>query len=213
MTTAIERIILGPEHKAAEVLVFFHAGQADAEQVRTWAMSTDVDLANPAELTAILAMVPAGAVSEIFAAQVGRQKKKADRGAALRITFAPSGRIVLNGVKLNQSAEGKGGMPLSIFPAQLSAIIDALPMLLGEVCDKAESCYPADEMDTVYNPAYEAAKKGGKTDEQLKAAGVAKFVKLAHVRAGKTLIAWDGCDRAATVAKFRGVLETLRAVK
>jgi len=217
--SSIASVVLGPGHTAAAVLPLFLAGQADAEQVRSWAMTTTLDFENQAEIDAILQMVPTKSVSEIFAAQAKRSKLKAEKAGALRVTFSESGRIVLNGIRLNQSAEGKGGMPLCLYPAQLSTVIDSLPLMLQAVVDKAESAYSADEMDTVYNPAYETAvkvgRKAGKSDATIaaecKAAGIAKFVKQSHKRAGKTLIEWADCDRAAALAKYRATIESLRA--
>lgn len=209
-------VVLGPEHKAAEALAAFLAGRTDADAVRSWAMSTVIDMTQATEITALLQMVPAGDVAAI----IGKQqefaaKSGANRAAAggLRVTFSESGRVVLNGLKINQSAEGKGGAPLSLFPAQVSTLIDGLPLFLAALLDNAERIIPATEKEKDINPAWKTGKDAGKTDEQLKAAGVVRFVDRAHKRAGQAAMSWDGCDKPATVAKLRAALEALRAIK
>lgn len=209
-------LVLGPEHKAAEALAAFLAGRTDGDAVRSWALSTVVDMTQATEVTALLQMVPAGDVAAIIAKQ---QEFAAKNGAAraaaggLRITFSESGRVVLNGLKINQSAEGKGGAPLSLFPAQVSTLIDGLPIFLAALLDNAERIIPATEKEKDVNPAWKAGKDVGKTDDQLKAAGVARFVDRAHKRAGQPAMSWEGCDKPATVAKIRAALDALRTVK
>lgn len=208
---AIARVVLSPEMTAAQVLGSFLAGQTDAEAVRLWALDGVVDVTNPAEVSALLQMLAAGDVAGVFAASARVSKGKAERGATLRITFSDSGRVVVNGLKLNQSAEGKGGIPLSLFPAQLSTLIDALPLLLQSTIDKADASYAATEMDKIYNPAYDAAKKANASEDVLKS--IPRYIDAPHKRAGKSVTDWNGCDKAATVAKFRDLLGKVRTAK
>lgn len=209
-------VVLGPEHKAAEAHAYFLAGRTDADAVRSWAMSVVLDMKQPTEVGALLQMIPAGDVAAVIAVQQEfAAKSGASRAASggLRVTFSESGRVVLNGLKINQSAEGKGGAPLSLFPAQVSTLIDGLPLYLAALLDNAERIIPATEKEKDINPAWKTGKDAGKTDDQLKAAGVVRFIDRAHKRAGQAAMSWEGCDKPATVAKLRAALEALRAIK
>jgi len=209
---AVERVILGPEHKCVEVLEFLRHGRTDADAVRSWAMSVVLNMKEPAETTALLQMVPAGVVAEIIGAQHEFATKRAASSGGFRITFSEAGRAVLNGFKLNSSAEGKGGAPLSVFPAQLSQLVDGLPLLLSSVLDNADTLIPADAKEKDQTEAWQKGIKAGKSSKELKAAGVVQYAERLHSRAGKSAMVWDGCDKPATVAKLRAVLEALRAM-
>jgi len=214
-SVASQIVVLGPEHKAAEVQQLLTQGRTDVDAVRSWAMSFVIDMTNAAEATALVGMVPLADFIAINSKQIelATNRRAVVDKSGLRVTFAKTGRAVLNGLKLNQSAEGKGGAPLSLFPAQVSTLIDALPMFLSAVLDNAETLIPAGELDTVLNPEYEKQRAAGKTDAELKALKVPKLVKLPHVRAGLPAMDWSGCDKTATVAKIRSALEAVRTMK
>lgn len=209
----VERVILGPEHKAAEVLAYFLNGRTDGEAVRMWALSCVVDMTQAAEVTALLQMVPAGDVAAIIAKQQEFAAKRSASSGGFRITFSEAGRAVLNGFKLNSNAEGKGGAPLSVFPSQLSAMVDGLPLLISAVLDNADTLIAATATEKDQTEAWANGIKAGKTAKQLRDSGVSQYVERPHKRAGKSALVWEGCDKPATVAKLRGVLEALRSVK
>lgn len=214
-TAVASLVVLGPEHKAVEVIALLDQGRTDLDAIRSWAMTFVVDMANHAEATALVSKLPLGDFIAINAKQVefASNRKATVSQGGLRVTFSEAGRVVLNGLKINSSAEGKGGAPLSLFPAQASTLIDGLPMFLQAMLDNAETLVPAGEMETKLNPAYDEARKAGKSDAAIKALGIAKLVKVPHARAGKTAMQWDGCDKSATVGKIRSALEALRTMK
>jgi hypothetical protein len=207
------RVVLGPEHKAAEALAFFLAGRTDPEAVRMWATTTVIDMTAAAEIGALLQMVTAGDVAAIIKAQQEFSKSRSNSQDGFRVTFSKPGRAVLNGLKFNCNAEGKGGAPFSLFPSQMSKLLDGLPLLISSILDNADSLVPAGQRVKVVSDAWEKGREAGKTEAQLKAAGVVKMVEIDHPRAGLPAMDWSNCDKPATVAKLRAALEVLRQLK
>jgi len=206
-------VVLGPGMSAVEAVGYLREGRTDLDALRSWALSVVLDM-NEAESEAL---IKSGMSIPDFCEINAKQKEYAKAGAKVaggfRITFSKPGRVVLNGLKLNSNAAGKGGFEFSLFPAQLSRLCDGLPLMLEAVIDNAGKLVPLGAKCKVLNEDWEAGKESGKTDAQLKAAGVHKFVEVDHPRAGSAAMDWSGADVAATVDKLRKVLEALRTIK
>lgn len=210
---AAERVILGPEHTAQQVLSTLRSGGTDVETVREWAMSVRIDAADVAELGAIaqfgLSMPDYLAVLAAQNKRAAEAAKSAPRAETKRVTISEPGRAVLNGsFKVNADVDGKGGFKPSYFPRELAALVDDLPLLLSAVIDRADEKIAADatvEKESDENKA-ERAKAGRKFDYK------SDRSKRAHKRAGQTALDWTGVDKATTLAKLKRILSALRSV-
>lgn len=209
----IASVVLGPGMSAVEAVGYLREGRTDIEALRSWAMSCPITMSAVESSALISSGLSIPDFCEIVARQGEFAKGSAMVAGGFRITFSKPGRIVLNGLKLNVNAEGKGGFEFSLFPAQLSKLCDGLPLMLEACINGASKLVPAGQKVKVLSDAWEKGREAGKTDSQLKAAGVVKFAEVEHPRAGKESMDWTGADKVATVAKLRGVLEALRAVK
>lgn len=206
-------VVLGPGMSAVEAVQYLREGRTDLEALRAWAMSTVVEMTKENSM----ALMSSGLSIPDFCEINERQKEFAKRSSktvdGFRITFSKPGRIVLNGLKLNSNAEGKGGFDFSLFPSQLSRLIDGLPVMLEACIDNAGTMIPGGAMVQEISEAWEKGREAGKSEAQLRSAGVAKFKSVVHPRAGLESMDWSNCDKPATVAKLREVLKALRAIK
>ena len=206
-------VVLGPGMSAVEAVQYLREGRTDLEALRSWAMSTVVEMTKENSM----ALMSSGLSIPDFC-EINEKQKEFAKGTArtvggFRITFSKPGRIVLNGLKLNSNEAGKGGFDFAVFPGELSRLCDGLPLVLESMLDAAGKMIPAGTKVKVVSKEWEAGRAAGKTEAQLKTAGVAKLVEVVHPRAGQEPVNWGDCDKPATVAKLRGVLEALRAVK
>jgi hypothetical protein len=197
--SALEPVILGPEMTAQHVAGLLLTGRTDLDAVTAWSLDCTVNLKDPAEYAALNNMLTSADMNKVFIATLEKENKKTRKDAAVRISFSEPGRAVLNNsIKMNQSADGRGGVSLSLFPRELSQLIDHLPVLVASVIDNADVKVKADAVKTIEDDETKAARK---------AAGL-KFSKsdattVKHKRAGLDCMDWTGCDKVATLAKLR----------
>lgn len=206
-------VVLAPGMSAVEAVGYLREGRTDLDALRSWALSCVIDMSS-AESSALIS----SGLSIPDFCEINEKQKEFAKGAArtvggFRITFSKPGRIVLNGLKLNSNAEGKGGFDFAVKPAELSRLCDGLPLVLEACIDNADKLVPAGTKVKVLSKAWEDGREAGKSEADLKKAGVVKLVEIDHPRAGSGAVDWAGCDKPSTVAKLRGVLEALRAVK
>jgi len=198
---------------AVEAVQYLREGRTDLEALRSWAMSCVIDMGKENSMALMGSGLSIPDFCEINEKQTEFAKGTARTVGGFRITFSKPGRIVLNGLKLNSNAEGKGGFDFAVFPGELSRLCDGLPVVLEACLDNAGKLVPAGTKVKVVSKEWEAGRAAGKTEAQLKTAGVVKLVEIDHPRAGQESMDWSNCDKPATVAKLREVLEALRAVK
>jgi len=198
---------------AVEAVQYLREGRTDLEALRSWAMSCVIDMGKDNSMALMGSGLSIPDFCEINEKQTEFAKGTARTVGGFRITFSKPGRIVLNGLKLNSNAEGKGGFDFAVFPGELSRLCDGLPVVLEACLDNAGKLVPAGTKVKVVSKEWEAGRAAGKTEAQLKTAGVVKLVEIDHPRAGQESMDWSNCDKPATVAKLREVLEALRAVK
>lgn len=206
-------VVLGPGMSAVEAVQYLREGRTDLEALRSWAMSCVIDMGKDNSMALMGSGLSIPDFCEINEKQTEFAKGTARTVGGFRITFSKPGRIVLNGLKLNSNAEGKGGFDFAVFPGELSRLCDGLPVVLEACLDNAGKLVPAGTKVKVVSKEWEAGRAAGKTEAQLKTAGVVKLVEIDHPRAGQESMDWSNCDKPATVAKLREVLEALRAVK
>ena len=206
-------VVLGPGMSAVEAVQYLREGRTDLEALRSWAMSCVIDMGKENSMALMGSGLSIPDFCEINEKQTEFAKGTARTVGGFRITFSKPGRIVLNGLKLNSNAEGKGGFDFAVFPGELSRLCDGLPVVLEACLDNAGKLVPAGTKVKVVSKEWEAGRAAGKTEAQLKTAGVVKLVEIDHPRAGQESMDWSNCDKPATVAKLREVLEALRAVK
>ena len=206
-------VVLGPGMSAVEAVQYLREGRTDLEALRSWAMSCVIDMGKENSMALMGSGLSIPDFCEINEKQTEFAKGTARTVGGFRITFSKPGRIVLNGLKLNSNAEGKGGFDFAVFPGELSRLCDGLPVVLEACLDNAGKLVPAGTKVKVVSKEWEAGRAAGKTEAQLKTAGVVKLVEIDHPRAGLESMDWSNCDKPATVAKLREVLEALRAVK
>lgn len=201
--SALEPVILGPEMTAQHVMQLRVTGRTHDDAIVAWALDCNVNLKDPNEYTALSSMLPAADMNKVFIGTLEKENKKTKKDAAVRISFSEPGRAVLNNsIKMNQSHDGRGGVSLSLFPRELSQLIDHLPVLVASVIDSADVRIREDATKTIEDDETKAARK---------AAGL-KFSKVdattvKHRRAGLDCMDWSGCDKVATLAKLRAWLD------
>lgn len=206
-------VVLGPGMSAVEAVQYLREGRTDLEALRAWAMSTVVEMTKENSMALMSSGLSIPDFCEINERQKEFAKNTARTVGGFRITFSKPGRVVLNGCKLNSNAAGKGGFDFAVFPGELSKLCDGLPLVLESMLDSADKLVPAGTKIKVLSKAWEDGREAGKSEADLKKAGVVKLVEVEHPRAGQTAVDWAGCDKPSTVAKLRDVLEALRAVK
>jgi len=206
-------VVLAPGMSAVEAVGYLREGRTDLDALRSWALTCVIEM-SAAESSALIS----SGLSIPDFCEINEKQKEFAKGTArtvggFRITFSKPGRIVLNGLKLNSNAEGKGGFDFAVKPAELSKLCDGLSLVLEACLDNAGKLVPAGTKVKVLSKAWEDGREAGKSEADLRKAGVAKLVEIDHPRAGSEAVDWAGCDKPTTIAKLRGVLEALRAIK
>lgn len=209
----IAPVILEPGMAIGDVLTWLREGRTDLEAVRSWATSTPVAMTKDESFQLASCGLSLVEFIEITDAQKKFATEGGRREGAFRITYSKPGRVVLNGLKLNSNAQGKGGFEFSLFPRDLSKLVDGLPLMLAACVDDCDTIIPKGQTVKVLSEAWEAGKEAGKSDADLRKAGVVKFAEVVHPREGQTAMDWTGADKLATVAKLREVLTALRNIK
>lgn len=190
------------------------SGALDAGCFVDWAKSattldpTDTKLANDLHtLAGAGAGINLADCFAIIAAQSARVKTaaaKTPKGRGVKVGAGNKGGVTLIGAL---AACGKKGFDPSFAPAVWVLIAENLAEILAFIRDNSETVLDADAKRSKINPAWLKGREEGKSYDELREAGIKRFVEGEAARAGQSALDFgDAAAKRETLAKVAKLL-------